>query len=88
MGLRAQQPIETYDRLIMQANYSTSDVEKVLRDQEPDEIIVIVREPFGCVLHHVEPYSNNRHGSRVCGGGHIKFCGMVQSRKAQLLGLD
>ena len=59
--------IETYDRLIMQVNYSISDVEEALRDQKQDEIIVIVREPFGWRLHCVMPYGNNKKGSRIRG---------------------
>jgi hypothetical protein len=61
--------IETYDRLIMQVNYSTSDVEKALRDQEPDEIIVVVQEPFGCVMHCVVPYKDEAVSD---GDGYVK----------------
>ncbi|SRR6266567_2553778 len=70
--------LETYDRLIMQVNYSISDVEKALRDQEPDEIIAVVREPFGWCLHHVEPYGNNREGSRVRGVLYFSVSGRNQ----------
>lgn len=59
--------IETYDRLIMQVNYSISNAGKALRDQKPDEIIVIVREPFGCRLHCVEPYGKDMKESRIRG---------------------
>ncbi len=59
--------IETYDRLIMQVNYTISDAVKALQNQKPDEVIIIVREPFYWRQHHVEPYGNNRQGSRVRG---------------------
>ncbi len=59
--------IETYNRLIMQVNYSISDAGKALREQKPDERIVVVREPFYWRLHRVEAYSSNRKGSRARG---------------------